>query len=112
MLRWRPDTCSCVLEYNGSNEKANLAKVVNLCPSHANADEAHDDNILKNRAVGKVHEAVVAKDPSVGPEEISWRFDRNRQLFLKVPSRTTLNVAERVLVQTELTQLSAKVVLE
>jgi hypothetical protein len=86
--------------------------VVNLCSAHANADEAHADNILKNRAVGKVHELVKAKDPSVGPEEISWRFDGSRRLFVKAPTRTSLTLPDRVSVQTELTQLSAKVVLE
>jgi hypothetical protein len=105
---WKPDTCDCVLEYNGTNSPQNFTRANRLCAAHATADAAFADNLLKNHAINTVETLV----PGVKADEVAWRFDAQRKVIVTLPARVTLLQASRVALETELAKVSLRVVLE
>lgn len=115
-MRWKPDTCAgtdrCVLEFNGSNALVNLTRVVHLCADHATAADAIQDNLLKNRAVSGVVQALLSRDPTLIAEDVGWRFDGARSMLVTPPARIALSAAQRTTLQTSLTGVDARIVLD
>lgn len=98
---WRPDTCECILEYNGSNEPANFIKAFAQCPFHAGdaqGQTAHGENVFKNVAVTKVVETVT----KLKPEDVEWSYDAQRKLKLVIPG---INATEKTAIETEMAKL-------
>lgn len=114
---WKPDTCDCVLEYNGSNDPANFIGGT-LCAFHqADADSSKVlvENTTKNKALGELSkEPKLQKDTFVdGKLEkvldeslVSWSFDENRELVLGIPS---LTLAENTKLLGDLSAISPKI---
>jgi hypothetical protein len=110
LLGWRPDTCDCEFEYNGPNDTAHLTRIVRLCPDHANHDAAHADNVLKNQAITAVEKALAPG--RVNPEDIAWRFDSQRQVYVSLPAYVQLTGLERADLASALLRRSSRIVLE
>ena len=103
---WKPDTCACVLEYNGANTPANFVRAISRCADHSTDATTLDDNQLKNRAAQAAAAWVAAqKDPSVVPEDITWRFDAARTCFVKAPARVSLTGQERAALRSAVRQI-------
>lgn len=90
--RWSPDTCKCVLEYDGIAEDGTYINpvIVNLCQDHhalnlpsaqAHFDRTKDDNQFKNQSITALAELGHA------PEEIDFAYDKEFNLTLKLPQR-------------------------
>lgn len=109
---WRPDTCGCVLEYDGANDPKNLIRAINRCPDHPDDAVTLTDNQLKNYAVNKVEEVLKTVDPSVAPAEIRWRFDRERRMVVSCPQRLSITSQKRQEVETELGRINNRIVFE
>lgn len=117
---WKPDTCDCVLEYNGSNDPANFIGGT-LCAFHQNdADSSKvlGENVTKNKALGELaKEPKLQKDAFIdGKLEkvlneslVSWSFDANRELVIDTP---TLTGAEKTKALSDLTKIDPKIKLK
>ena len=114
---WKPDTCKCVLEYNGSNDPANFTGGT-LCPFHqtdSDSSKVLEENTRKNKALGELaKEPKLQKDAFIeGKIEkvldeslVSWSFDENRELIIDVP---TLTLAEKTKVLGDLSKISPEI---
>ena len=111
MTRWKPDTCSCVLDV--IEWDTDQATTVKTCDQHAglmdNAHMAvvyHGECFVKNMALGDVALAVprlVSRDDGLSAE-VRWRFlsspvGQARQVEITAPQLTT---QERTAITTRL----------
>lgn len=100
--RWRPDTCTCILEYQWNDATApgqqtyTGSAVIYKCPSHS----AIPDNMLytslkfenaqKNLIINTVKETMGMSDNDVMLGKISYTFDETRKMEVQVLGLTTL----------------------
>lgn len=88
---WRPDTCECVLQYDGIDEQGEYINPVLIkhCEKHkalgdlglAAFHRCKDDNQFKNQSIAALEEL------GHSPEEIGFEYDNDFKLTLKLPSR-------------------------
>lgn len=89
MTRWKPDTCDCIIDFDGhdANGKQNVVSIVR-CQAHAQDQKAHesvlDENQSKNKAIG----ALIEDHPDMmGREsEVLCTFDSKRDVVLSLPT--------------------------
>lgn len=116
---WKPDTCTCVLEYNGTNSPANFVRAINRCADHAadvDSSMIVTENVSKNQVLDKlaavqklqrtVTDAKGAQSIELDDTKIAWSFDKNRNLVIDAPDLTPL---EKVAVLVELKKVTQKV---
>lgn len=92
-LRWRPDTCGCVIDVDF---ETSLVSQAQLCPHHAHLDPltafaaVHGENLTKNRAYSAVLsvpalavdvEGTLTLRPAF---RFAWAFDADRALTVEV----------------------------
>ncbi len=87
--RWKPDTCKCVIEFDGHNPDGSQNVIsISKCPEHASDVKAEksvlDENQSKNKAIGK----LVEDNPEMkGREsEVLCTFDSKRDVVLSLPT--------------------------
>lgn len=89
--RWKPDTCDCILEYDGINEDGSYVNpvIIQTCPDHEKLGllaeqkfhRCKEDNQFKNRSIAALEEL------GHNPEEVGFAYDKDFILTLKLPSR-------------------------
>ena len=89
--RWKPDTCKCVLEYDGIDENGDYINPVLVAQcdehkalGHSGVHAFHrskEDNQLKNVSIAALEEL------GHNPTEIDFAYDKDFNLSLKLPSR-------------------------
>lgn len=87
--RWKPDTCGCVIEFDGHNPDG-TQNVISFqrCKDHESDVDAPkkvlDENQSKNKAIGK----LVEDHPEMkGREsEVLCTFDAKRDVVLSLPT--------------------------
>jgi hypothetical protein len=86
MTRWSPDTCGCVIDYDGN---LNVIAVVTKCAKHADTlhDKHHFDTVLThNRKKNHVHNALVEHMKEIGSNGsenmIAVAYDDNDDLHI------------------------------
>lgn len=105
---WSPDTCECVIEYQwddtiSQEERVHTpSNIVKTCPVHSalpdkekKYTEVLKENQTKNKAVGIILEG----NPQIGTEDISFSYDPDRTLRLKVNG---LDTTKKKSVETEI----------
>lgn len=92
---WRPDTCDCKIIYEWDSSVPDDQRVHTLvsmekCAHHNQLTDTlaydkvlNEENKLKNMAIGDLNLTELEK------EEISWAFDKNRNLEITLPIRKT-----------------------
>lgn len=89
MTRWKPDTCRCVIEFDGHNPDGSQNVVSILkCAEHISDVKAHesvlDENQSKNKAIGK----LIEDNPEMSGREsdVLVIFDFKRDIKLSLPT--------------------------
>lgn len=86
MIRWRPDTCDCVIEFDGHDGSGNqILSSIQKCAIHTALpdSEAHqaviDENQSKNRAIG----ILISQHKKIPAENVSWEMNPDRSIKIK-----------------------------
>ena len=66
---WKPDSCFCILQFNGENTKKNFVKFINKCKLHDKVEQVIKHNQDLNLKYG--FETEDSKDYKKHQEEIS-----------------------------------------
>lgn len=89
MNRWRPDTCDCVIDFDGHNPDGTQNVIsISKCAAHSSDALAHktvlDENQSKNKAIGQ----LLTDNPEMkGREsEVLFTFDAKRDVVLSLPT--------------------------
>ena len=89
MTKWKPDTCNCVIEFDGHNpDGTQNVTSISKCAEHVSDALAHktvlDENQSKNKAIG----SLIADNPEMkGREsEVLFTFDAKRDIVLSLPT--------------------------
>lgn len=92
-MTWKPDTCECGLEYNGTNSPENFVKAIHLCAFHQNDADSSlvmSENITKNNTEGLIIQNFPALcdvdkkgNPILKEGVFQWSFDANRELVVE-----------------------------
>lgn len=90
MIRWRPDTCGCIFEYEHDGAvpfDATFVRAVTLCDAHRHLDPesarraVEDENRGKNVALAHVEDQARGR-----AADVLWYFDDARRVHLVLPS--------------------------
>lgn len=115
-MRWYPDTCKCVINYefdNSVNPPIILSSTpIEICPTHSihPSDKVHDvvlfENQTKNEILGKIIETVpslavdvVDNGVVVGKQlnpiyDYKWTFDAERNISIDIIGATPQEVQD------------------
>lgn len=104
---WRPDTCSCVIEYEwddavpAEQRTHTISNIIGKCKHHntTTSHEEHYDKVLnENRRKNIVLEEIKKTIPSATEidakgevklkEDVKWSYDDTRALNIEVPTLT------------------------
>ena len=97
MLRWSPDTCKCVLEYDGQSNGVPASRIVKSCKEHetlVTPEDLHDavlsENVLKNITGSKLKDVpemvgTVVDNDGAYLDPSKWEFDKDRNLVINCP---------------------------
>ncbi|MBA7636425.1 hypothetical protein ES703_44043 [subsurface metagenome] len=89
VTRWKPDTCSCVLDIEWDDEEPEgshtIKAVPHRCEAHQGTNEdvfkdVLSENTRKNKVFGLAQELL----PALEVEDYDWHFDAQRILEVKL----------------------------
>lgn len=87
LKRWGPDTCSCVIDFEVTDNGLVAYASVKECEAHAGLSVAvqfetlKTECALKNITMGQIQEAI----KELTEEESTYAFDEDRNLVISLP---------------------------
>lgn len=96
MTQWRPDTCDCIVDYDGDIK---VTAVVKKCAKHSDTlnDAHHLETVLAhNRKKNYVHNAAVEHAKSIGIDHESIHTAYDPQDNLIVISKLDVDAQKKV----------------